>query len=205
MQKLPTVMAGTGCPRTNTGQHILEGSWCRQCGAETGIVTFVVYGNSQPAGSKRAFALRKGGVLTGRVAVSDDNPKSKDWKQQVAYAAREAYAGPLLAGPLKVSLKFYRVRPGGHFGKRGLNGKGLTMPSPTTKPDVLKLARAVEDALTGVVWRDDAQIVDEQISKAWGEPARCEVTIEPLAIDAKITGAGGGTPASLNTPSCKGA
>jgi Holliday junction resolvase RusA-like endonuclease len=39
MQKLPTVMAGTGCPRTKTGQHILEGSWCRQCGAEVMAIT----------------------------------------------------------------------------------------------------------------------------------------------------------------------
>lgn len=146
-------------------------------------IMFTVLGHSQPAGSKRAFALRKGGVLTGRVAVSDANPKSREWKQQVAYAAREAYRGPLLEGPIRVAFQFYRPRPGGHFGKRGLNGKGLATAYPTTKPDVLKLARAIEDALTGVVWRDDAQIVCEMLTKEFGEPARCEVTIEPLGSD----------------------
>jgi Holliday junction resolvase RusA-like endonuclease len=114
----------------------------------------------------------------------DANPNSKDWKQQVAYAAREAYGGQLLDGPLRVSLQFYRPRPKGHYGAVGLNKKGRESTAPTSKPDVLKLARGVEDACTGIVWRDDAQIVAELITKDWGEPARCEVTIEPLAMAA---------------------
>jgi Holliday junction resolvase RusA-like endonuclease len=144
-------------------------------------ITITVYGTAQPAGSKRAFALRKGGVLTGRVAVSDANPKARDWKNQVADAAREAYQGELLTGPLRVSLRFFRPRPDGHYGTKGLNKKGRESHAPTSKPDVLKLARGVEDALTSVVWRDDAQIVAELITKDWGEPARCEIAIEPLS------------------------
>lgn len=143
-------------------------------------ITFIVYGLPQTAGSKRAFALRKGGVLTGRVAVTDDNAKSRDWKQQVASAAREAYNGELLDCPLVVTLKFYRPRPKGHFGRYGLNKAGLAAVAPTTKPDVLKLARAVEDSLSGVVYRDDAQIVNELLVKDWGEPARCEITIKAI-------------------------
>ena len=38
-------------------------------------------------------------------------------------------------------------------------------------PDVLKLARGVEDALTGIVWRDDAQIVNESLNKVVGAAA----------------------------------
>jgi Holliday junction resolvase RusA-like endonuclease len=143
-------------------------------------INFIVYGDAKPAGSKRAFALRKNGVLTGRVAVTDANPKSKNWKQEVAHAARQAYSGELLDGPLCVSMRFYRVRPKGHYGATGLNSKGRSSKAPTSKPDVLKLARGVEDACTGIVWRDDAQIVSELISKDWGETARCEVTIERL-------------------------
>jgi len=37
--------------------------------------------------------------------------------------------------------------------------------------------RAVEDALKGVVYVDDAQIVSELLDKRWGEPARVEVVI----------------------------
>jgi Holliday junction resolvase RusA-like endonuclease len=60
-------------------------------------------------------------------------------------------------------LTFYTPRPAGHYGKRGLRPGAPTRP--TTRPDVLKLARAVEDACTGIVWRDDSQIVDEVLSK----------------------------------------
>jgi hypothetical protein len=49
------------------------------------------------------------------------------------------------------------------------------------RPDVLKLARAIEDAITGVIWVDDSQIIDEHLYKRWGDPARVEVTIEPAS------------------------
>jgi Holliday junction resolvase RusA-like endonuclease len=151
------------------------------------MIQFTVYGKSQPAGSKRAMPIYRNGA-NGRqlvtrangspmIAVTDDNPKSCDWKHAVASAAREAYRGALLDGPLSVSFTFYRVRPKGHFGKHGLNKAGRDAEYPTTKPDVLKLARAVEDALTGIVWRDDSQIVDERIAKEWGEPARVEIVV----------------------------
>ena len=49
---------------------------------------------------------------------------------------------------------------------------------PTTRPDVLKLARAIEDSLTGVLWHDDSQIVSEHLRKHYGEPARVVVTVQ---------------------------
>jgi len=144
--------------------------------AET--ITFTVLGEAKPAGSKRAFALRKNGVLTGRAAVVDANPNSRDWKNAVASAARDAYQGALLDGPLRLSLCFYRPRPKGHFGAKGMNAKGRGSIAPTMKPDCTKLIRGVEDALTGIIWRDDAQIVAQFASKDWGEPARVEIVIE---------------------------
>lgn len=157
-------------------------------------ITITVLGSAQPAGSKKSYVPldRNGNPYrrpNGGVAVQtvDANSKAKDWKQQVAYAAREAYHGPLLDGPLRVSLRFFRPRLLGHFNSRGeLNKKGRESIAPTSKPDVLKLARGVEDALTGVVWRDDAQIVAEFISKDYGEPARCEIVIEPLTALATL-------------------
>jgi Holliday junction resolvase RusA-like endonuclease len=153
------------------------------------IIHFTVFGKAKPAGSKRAFALRRrdgSPVLrpngTQVVSITDACEASKDWKQQVSYAAREAYRGKLLEGPLKVTLRFYRSRPKGHFGAKGLNGKGRASIAPIAAPDVLKLSRAVEDALSKVVYRDDAQIVVEFLSKDWGEPARVEVTIEEIKI-----------------------
>ena len=53
----------------------------------------------------------------------------------------------------------------------------------TTKPDALKLARSTEDALTGIVWADDAQTAVLEISKRYadaGEPCGCQIVIQTL-------------------------
>lgn len=160
-------------------------------------ITFTIFGHPATAGSKRAFIpTRKGGEMVTRpngkpmVVITDDNAAGKAWRQDVRSAARDAYDGDLLRGPLAVTLRFYRPRPKSHFGsgKNSLVLKGSAPSHPTTKPDVLKLARAIEDALTGVVWEDDAQIVREVLEKTYGEPERVEVEIsvrDPQAMAVK--------------------
>lgn len=170
---------------------LAPGELPRTLGAQS--ITFTVYGQAQPAGSKSSFVPRDKRTgqpfqKNGRIIVNtvDSNPKSKDWKQQVSYEARKAYTGQLLEGPLRFTLTVYRVRPAGHYKKsKGvmtgeLNTEGLSARFPITKPDVLKLARGVEDALSGVLYRDDAQICDERLLKVWGPQAKIEVTIETL-------------------------
>lgn len=149
-------------------------------------IKFCILGKPQTAGSKRAFPLKRrdgSPVLrpngTQAIAMVDDNPETKNWQRAVAEAAREAYQGELLTGPLAAVFTFYRVRPRGHYGS-GRNAHVLKESAPkypATKPDALKQARAIEDALTGVLYVDDAQIVREFLAKEWGEPARCEVVI----------------------------
>lgn len=139
-------------------------------------LTFTVPGIAQTAGSKRAFPFRKAMGLG--VRVTDDNPKSRDWKTLVAVTARQHYVGELLTGPVRLTLRFVFPRPKGHFGARGL--KPSAPVHHTVKPDALKLTRAVEDALTGVVWRDDAQIVVERIYKEYGPYGFVEIEVETL-------------------------
>jgi Holliday junction resolvase RusA-like endonuclease len=144
-------------------------------------IEFTVIGKPQTAGSKRSFPYKKTSGNLG-VRVTDDNERSKSWQQAVRHASRDAYDGPLLSGALRVAITFFRPRPNGHYGT-GKNAGILKQSAPeypTTRPDVLKLARCVEDALTGVIWRDDAQIVSEPLGKEFGEPARCELVIEIL-------------------------
>ena len=138
-------------------------------------VEFTVYGTPKTAGSKRSFPNPK----TGKMIVTDDNKDTKSWQHAVASAAMDERLGDLLRGPLAVEFTFYRARGTGHFGS-GRNA-GVVKPSapryPITRPDALKLTRAVEDALTGVLWKDDSQIVDERIRKEYGEPERVEVRL----------------------------
>jgi len=132
------------------------------------VARIAVYGTPEPGGSKR---------WVGRVV--DANPRAKGWQANVARAAAEQYTGGLLDGPLAVEMTFYRARPRGHFGTGRNAGsvKASAPVAPITRPDALKLARVVEDALTGVIWRDDSQIVEESLAKRYGEPERCEIDV----------------------------
>lgn len=143
------------------------------------IVEFTAIGKPQPAGSKNAFPFRRKDGSTG-VSVADSNRKSKPWQAVVASAARDAFNGTgLVDGPLMVQMVFYSPRPKGHYGTGRNAGKlKASAPThPTTRPDVLKLARGCEDALTSVIWRDDSQIVSEYLFKRFGEPTRVEVKV----------------------------
>lgn len=142
-------------------------------------MAFVVHGEARPGGSKRAFPIRKNGRIV-KIATVEDAKGVKEWRGSVAAVAAEAMNGRgLLTGPIEVRLTFYRPRPQGHYGT-GRNAalvKASAPAFPATRPDVLKLARAVEDALSGIVYRDDAQIVEELLRKRYGEPARCEIEV----------------------------
>lgn len=146
------------------------------------VAEFSVWGQPQTAGSKRAFARKRkdGGVFA---TVVDDNPKSREWKEQVSSAAFNVVgAMPLVTGPLAVEMSFTFVRPKGHYGT-GRNAGALKGDAPrrhTGRPDVLKLARAIEDSLTGVVYRDDSQIVEEVLRKEYGERAGVKVVVMEL-------------------------
>jgi Holliday junction resolvase RusA-like endonuclease len=145
------------------------------------VIAFTVYGVAKPGGSKSGFYNAK----AKRVIITDASKGAKPWKAEVSAAAQTAMLaqsvtsnGVLVDGPLAVAFTFVVTRPRHHFGKSGILPSAPDLP--VARPDVLKLARAVEDACTGIVWRDDAQIVRETLSKVYGEPARCEVEVTPL-------------------------
>lgn len=143
-----------------------------------------VFGKAAPAGSKRAVTNRH----TGQVMVIDANPRARPWKDTVSREAVEQYEGPLLDEPLRMEVDFYEPRPKSHYGT-GRNAGVLKAGAPeypTKKPDGLKLRRGVEDALTGIVYRDDSLIVDGRERKLYGEPARCEIRITPMAAGGAV-------------------
>lgn len=86
-------------------------------------ITFTVYGEARPAGSKQSYPVLDGKgepvrTKTGRILTraKHSNPKTGDWMQQVAKVAREEYQGEPLLGPVSLTLCFYRPRPASHYG-----------------------------------------------------------------------------------------
>ena len=145
-------------------------------------LTFFCAGVAKPAGSKRGFFIPK----LKRVVIVDANPNSKDWKTDVRHAAQEAnIEGLLWEGPLEVRFCFGIMRPKSHYrtGKNSTLLRDSSPKFPSSKPDALKLARGVEDALTGVIYSDDAQIVTETILKRWAASPGVEVQIKEANYD----------------------
>ena len=136
-------------------------------------ITFFVPGLPQPGGSKRAFYIKK----LGRAVITDANAKAKPWKATVAAYAREQYAGQPLDGPLKVTMIFTMPRPKYHFGKHGRKANAPIYH--TVKPDSTKLLRSTEDALTGILWRDDSQVMPA-VTKVYGDLPGVQISVEPL-------------------------
>ncbi len=148
-------------------------------------IEFTAYGIAKPAGSKTAFAFKRANGSVG-ASVVDACKATKPWQAVVSAAVMAAddrgldpWERPLLEGAIIASFRFYFPRPKSHYNSKG-ELKSTAPAFVTKKPDVLKLARAVEDAMTGIVYRDDSQIVQEHLFKSYGEPARVEVKIETL-------------------------
>ena len=115
-------------------------------------VTFDVVGIAQPKGSTRAF-MPKGARFP---VVTSDNPRAKGWQQLVAEQARTVAAGGVFLGPVVLRVAFALPRP-------------VSLPRRVLfhvkKPDLDKLLRATNDALTGILYRDDSQIVEIHATK----------------------------------------
>lgn len=138
-------------------------------------IVFTVAGVPQPQGSARARNV------SGRTypIVFTDNPKLKAWRLDVGKAARVAYRGPLLDGPVRIVAAFYLPAP-----------KSLRRPKPhTTRPDVDKLSRAIADAITGIIYRDDCQVTQFKATKSYtgvGEGPHAIIAITPLFEEGRL-------------------
>jgi Holliday junction resolvase RusA-like endonuclease len=138
------------------------------------MIAIRAYGIPRPGGSKRSFVpgLRQGMSFDPRKhrpIIVDDCKKNKEWRQDVKDAADKVKPEQPLHGPLLVVCVFYMPRIKAHY-RTGKNAGLLRPDAPllhTTKPDATKLWRSTEDALTGIIWRDDAQIAHQVIVKRY--------------------------------------
>lgn len=147
---------------------------------------FTVLGKPATAGNKRGIPYAKAGGGLGVRMIEGRNRKaeehSRSWRSDVRDAARAAYQGPPLEGPIRLELTFVVPRPAGHYRASGaLSKSGLLMPYPTTRPDSTKLLRAFEDALKDITWADDSQIVEHVVRKTYGDALETRATIEELS------------------------
>ena len=138
------------------------------------MIEFTVPGEAAPQGSKRAVRSRGG-----RILLLESSARVKPYRAVFALAARQAWTEPPATGPVAVELLFRFVRPASHYTAKGALRDAA--PRHVGKPDIDKLCRAVLDALTGIAYADDSQVVALDASKVYGPTASTEIFIKPTA------------------------
>ena len=140
-------------------------------------ISFRVHGTPAPMGSKRHVG--NGKMIESSKAV-------KPWRQDVASAAVDALppeGWTPMDGPLGLHVMFIFPRPASHYGT-GRNAALLKPSAPAYKqsaPDLSKLVRSTEDALTDAgVWRDDARVAHILAEKTYGDSPGAVITIRSL-------------------------
>lgn len=114
------------------------------------VIEVFAFVRPQPQGSAKAY------VRGGRAVITSDNAKLKPYRSEVAMCAqammedqgKEAFPKHQ---PVALELIFFLRKPNSVPRKRR---------HPVVKPDIDKLVRATLDALTGIMFHDDAQVVE---------------------------------------------
>jgi len=141
-------------------------------------LNFTVFTKAEPQGSTKAV------VPPGwtRAVITSDNKELKSYRHVVAWVAKSAMSDAGLTMipadmPVRLTVRFYLTKPPSVPKKRVF---------PVVKPDLDKLLRATFDALAGIVYERDQQVISARPDKFYGAPERVEIeveTIEPEVIE----------------------
>ena len=141
----------------------------------TSTLTFTVHGIPAPQGSKRHL---------GRGILVESSKKVKPWRQDVKYQALALKpADWVTAAPVAMSVVFRFQRPKSHFNKSGLRSSAPLECTSASHGDIEKLVRSTNDALNGVLFDDDRQVVSLVATKRYcegNEPPGAIITLTAL-------------------------
>lgn len=125
-------------------------------------VEFFVDGVPIPQGSKSARVVRGRAILT--EGFGERPKRHKAWRKAVSDAAETWLSKhgdmPPYDGPVCIDLTFYLPRP---------KSTSKRITTAHRKPDLSKIVRAVEDSLTGIIYTDDARIIEIVAKKQYAD------------------------------------
>ena len=110
-----------------------------------------------------------------------DEPDRADFKSRLAAFAAKAFSEPL-EGPVGLSLQVFRPQPNS-YPKKPTNGNPWPW-ADVKRPDADNYAKICQDAMNGIAFRDDSQIIDLRVSKAFG-PHGVRVTVWTIEAPAE--------------------
>lgn len=119
-----------------------------------------VHGKPATKGSYVAITRADGGSF-----LKNDSTGLKAWTEEIQYAASVEMRGVPPYTAVYLEIRIYRKRPQKKHPK-----------FPNMKPDPDKVARAVMDALTGIAYVDDSNVIIVLARKAWADSHYTEIS-----------------------------
>jgi Holliday junction resolvase RusA-like endonuclease len=158
---------------------------------------FTIPGNAVGKGRARATVRRgKGGkIITdakGNPVIGNYTPEATRTFESLVkdIAGQKMHALPIITRPIELQITVYVAIPGG-WPVWKQEAAARQEIGATTKPDLDNVEKAIKDALNGVVWVDDVQVISCDKVKLYvddGRPARIEVAIrEDWRCSSRIT------------------
>ena len=133
------------------------------------MIKFTVFG--EPVPQARPRVTRHGAY---------DPPKCKAYKEEIAYSAKCYMRHRTSEAPyehnLKLEVRIYRRIPKS-FSMAKIKAAEKGDIRPGTRPDTDNYLKGVADALRGIVWRDDSQVVDMYCGKWYSTKPRTEIEV----------------------------
>jgi len=136
-------------------------------------LSFFVSGTPIPKGSTRSF------VINGRAVTTNANRNTKDWQLRIAHEAQANIGDwpPNYGGAVIINCSFLMPRP-----------KTLkkSIIHHTKRPDLDKLQRAVLDGITGILIKDDSQVIQITARKYYAddpEPTGLYIEISSIGFE----------------------
>lgn len=143
----------------------------------TTTITLHLPGN--PVAKGRPRATKTGGVFTpAATRKAEDTIVGRAMAQVEAFAA-DVRASLPFTGPLAVTVVFAMPVPSSWSQRKRIAALGGSL-SHTSKPDLDNLFKLVADALNGIAWVDDSQIVQVTTRKTYSSHPGITVVVEDL-------------------------
>jgi Holliday junction resolvase RusA-like endonuclease len=115
----------------------------------------------KPQGKERHRSTIRGGKI-----ATYNTKKATTYEAAIREYVRSKYDGQPLDGPLIVSIYAWIKKP-----------KSSKLAYPTTKPDADNIAKAVLDALNGILWHDDKQVCQLAVHKVYADRDAIELEV----------------------------
>lgn len=127
-----------------------------------------------PIAKARPRVMRSGHAYTPQ--------RTRDYEDFVRQCFQIEHGNPQLEGALILELDLYFSIPKSTR-KKDVPAMRTGQIRPIKRPDLDNIFKAISDALNGVAYKDDSQIVAAVVQKFYGDEARAEVRISKMEVD----------------------